>query len=93
MLLWLLACMGYSSGQVSRGELNCEWLDTCGELGTVGFDSVGSCKAAAASQPYEDDDCPTYDAGAMATCLETYRDAIAAEDCTADFTAACLVCG
>lgn len=93
ILLLLIACIDYSSGQVSRGELNCEWLGTCGELGAVGFESVADCTAAATSQPYDDADCPDYDPGAMATCLDTYRDAIAAENCVADFSAACLVCG
>ena len=93
LLFGLLGCTGYADGQVRRGELHCAWLDTCGELDTVGFESVGTCTTAAASQPYDDADCPDYDAGAMATCLDTYRDAIAAEDCTADFSTACLVCG
>ncbi|MDP2316105.1 MAG: hypothetical protein Q8P41_24625 [Pseudomonadota bacterium] len=93
ILLLLISCMGYSESQVRRGELNCEWLDTCGELGTVGFEGVGDCKAAAAAQPYDDDQCPDYDATAMSGCLRAYEDAIAGEDCAAEFTDACLVCG
>ena len=93
-LLWgLLGCMGYAEGQVSRGELHCGWLDTCGELDSVGFSSVGECETAASSQPYDDADCPEYEPGAMATCLAAYRDAIDAQDCAADFSTACLVCG
>ena len=93
ILSGLVGCMGYTEGQVTRGELHCGWLDTCGELDSVGFSSVGECEAASGSQPYDDADCPDYDPGAMATCLAAYRDAIAAEDCAADFSAACLVCG
>ncbi len=93
ILLGLLGCLGYADGQVRRGELHCEWLDTCGELDAVGFESVGACSAAATSQPYDDADCPDYDAGAMAACLDAYQEAIASEDCGAELTAACLVCG
>jgi hypothetical protein len=92
-LLVLLGCVSYSEGQAQRGELNCEWLDACGELDSVGYDGVDSCKAAADAQPYSDDNCPDYDAGAMQACLKAYRDAIASEDCTADLAAACQVCG
>ena len=93
MILLLVGCLGYTEGQVQRGERSCEWLDVCGELGTVGFTDVGECKSAAAAQPYDDADCPEYDPKAMRTCIDAYDSAIAAADCGADFATACLVCG
>ena len=47
ILLVLVGCLTYSDGQVRRGELNCELLDACDEIGTVGFDSVDACKESA----------------------------------------------
>jgi hypothetical protein len=93
LLLALAGCLSYESGQAQRGELNCRWLDTCGELDAVGYDGVDSCVDAAGAQPYDDDDCPTFDAAAMRACLDAYQDAIDAADCTATFAEVCQVCG
>lgn len=93
MLLLLLGCLTYSSGQVQRGELNCELLDVCGDLATLGYDGVAACKSAAAAQKVEDDDCPDFDPAAMNACLDAYRAAIDAAECDADLASACAVCG
>ena len=93
MILLLLACTTWSQGQVERGELNCELLDTCGELDDLGYADLASCKEAAAAQPFDDADCPDYDAGAMAACLRAYQDAVDAAACDADLDAVCQTCG
>ncbi len=93
ILLLLAGCLGYTEGQAQRGELHCAWLDTCGELDSVGFSDVAACADAAAAQPYDDADCPDYDGAAMAACLQSYEDAIDAASCDVDFAEACLVCG
>ena len=93
ILLLLAGCRGYAEAQAERGELHCAWLETCDELDSVGFSDVATCADAAAAQPYDDADCPDYDAAAMAACLRAYQDAIDAADCAADFADVCLVCG
>ncbi len=91
--LLLGGCLSYESGQRQRGELNCELLDVCGDLEALGYDGVGACKAAAASQEVSENDCPSFDAAAMQDCLDAYRTAIDAADCDADLTTICSVCG
>lgn len=94
MLVLLLACApDYSEGQVQRGSLNCQWMDTCGQLALLNYDTVDACIAAAEAQEYDDKQCPNYSSKAMNTCLDAYEKAIEAKDCEADFNEVCTVCG
>jgi hypothetical protein len=93
LLVGLVGCSDYATGQRQRGELNCELLDVCGSLETLGYPGLAACKQAANEQEFSDDDCPDFDASAMAACLDAYEAAIDAADCAADLTEVCAVCG
>lgn len=92
-LLLLGGCLSYEDGQRQRGALNCELLDTCGELEDLGYDDVAACKETAAAQVVNEDDCPAFDPEQMSQCLTAYREAVSGAACGVDFSEICQVCG
>ena len=89
----LAGCLDYAQGMAQVGELNCRRAESCGDLQAFGYGTVTACIEDAQGQPYDDQDCPDFDAGQMRRCLAASRDAADTPDCDATPDDACHVCG
>ena len=92
--MWLiLACVSYEEGQARVGGLSCELAEACGTLDTFGYDDVDACVEHAEAQPWDEANCPEYDAAKMSECIDAYETAVAEADCEWAPGDECQVCG
>jgi hypothetical protein len=97
LTLWigLLAGCGpdYAESQVEVGRQNCRLMDTCGDLDVIGY-TLEECTAAAEAQDYDEDKtCPDYVPRQMQACLDAWEEAVTEDQCEADLSDVCRVCG
>lgn len=95
LALPLLAACGpdYAESQVEVGRQNCRLMDACGGLESIGY-TLDECIAAAEAQDFDEEaQCPDYVPRQMQECLDAWADAVALDQCDADLSDVCRVCG
>ena len=73
-------CLKYEDGMAQQGKLACKLRDACGTLEVVGYSAVSDCIADATEQDWQD--CPDYSQELMQTCVDAWKAAVDAEDCS-----------